>query len=59
MAVSVVLFYVWENRKTNKAHSNAENILKEAENKKDKILQQAKKKQMKLLKNLKKSKKGF
>lgn len=43
MAVSVVLFYVWENRKTNKAHSNAENILKEAENKKDKILQQAKK----------------
>lgn len=43
MAVSVVLFYVWENRKTNKARSNAENILKETEIKKDKILQQAKK----------------
>ncbi len=42
MAVSVVLFYVWENRKTNKARSNAENILKETEIKKDKILQQAK-----------------
>ncbi|MGB2110565.1 MAG: Rnase Y domain-containing protein [Patescibacteria group bacterium] len=43
MAVSVVLFYVWENRKTNKAKSDAQNILKETEDKKDKILQQAKK----------------
>ncbi len=43
MAVSVVLFYVWENRKTNKAKSDAQNILKDAEDKKEKVLQQAKK----------------
>lgn len=43
MAVSVVLFYVWENRKTNKAKSDAQNILKEAEDKKEKVLLQAKK----------------
>jgi ribonuclease Y len=43
MAVSVVLFYIWENRKTNKAQNNAEIIIKKAEEKKDKLLQQAKK----------------
>jgi len=43
MAVSVVLFFVWENRKTNKAQSNAEVILKNAEEKKDLLLKQAKK----------------
>jgi ribonuclease Y len=43
MAVSVVLFFVWENRKTNKAQSNAEIILKNAEEKKDLLVKQAKK----------------
>lgn len=42
MAFSVVLFYIWENRKTNKAQNNAEIIIKKAEEKKDKILKQAK-----------------
>jgi hypothetical protein len=38
MALCVVLFYIWENRKTNKAHSTAEQIIKKAEHKRDKIL---------------------
>ncbi len=43
MSLSVVLFYIWENRKTNKATDKAENILKNAEQKKDKILEEARK----------------
>ena len=43
MSLSVVLFYLWENRKTNKAWDKAEKIVKEAENKKEKILEEARK----------------
>ncbi|QFR38617.1 ribonuclease Y [Candidatus Gracilibacteria bacterium 28_42_T64] len=38
MALSVVLFFVWENRKTNKATSNASKILKDAQQDKEKVL---------------------
>jgi len=43
MALSVVLFYIWENRKTNKAWDKADNIIKKAEQKKEKILDEARK----------------
>jgi len=39
MALSVVLFFLWENRKTNKASSKAENIIKNAEDKSAKIIE--------------------
>jgi ribonuclease Y len=54
MALSVVLFYVWENRKTNKAHSNAEHIIKKAEHKKDKILAETRKESTDILKKAEK-----
>jgi len=43
MALSVVLFYVWENRTTNKAWNKADDILKKADKKKEQILDQARK----------------
>ncbi|MDD3793247.1 MAG: ribonuclease Y [Candidatus Gracilibacteria bacterium] len=43
MAVSVVLFFIWENRKNNKAQDKAEKIIKEAENKAFKMVEDSKK----------------
>ena len=43
MALAVVIFFVWENRKTTKAEWNAEKIKKEAERKKEDLINQAKK----------------
>jgi len=43
MALSVVLFYLWENRKTTKAWDKADNIIKKAEQKREKILDEARK----------------
>jgi ribonuclease Y len=41
MALSVVLFYVWENRKTNNAESKSEKILSKADRKRDHIVNDA------------------
>lgn len=41
MALSVVLFFIWENRKTSKAESKSEQILSKAEQKREHILQDA------------------
>ena len=54
MALSVVLFYIWENRKTNKAQSNAEQIIKKAEHKKDKLLTDARHESNSILKKTEK-----
>ncbi len=43
MTLSVVLFYIWENRKTNLAWSKADEIIKKAEKKRDLILDEARK----------------
>lgn len=43
MALSVVLFFLWENRKTNKAESKSERILTKADKKRDHIVADAKK----------------
>lgn len=43
MALSVVLFYVWENRKTNKAESRSEHIIAKAERKREHIIKDARK----------------
>ncbi len=43
MALSVVLFFLWENRKTQHAESKSENILSKAEKKKDHIVDDARK----------------
>lgn len=42
MAFSVVLFFLWENRKTNKAWDKAAKIIKDAEDKAEQILKSAK-----------------
>lgn len=44
MSLSVVLFYLWENRKTTKAESKSESILTKAESKREYILDDARKK---------------
>ncbi|MCD5385241.1 ribonuclease Y [Candidatus Gracilibacteria bacterium] len=54
MSLSVVLFYLWENRKTNKAGDKAEKILKEAEEKKEKILEEARKENNNIIKKAEK-----
>lgn len=38
MSLSVVLFFLWENRKVHKAETKSDNILQSAEKKRDKIL---------------------
>ena len=54
MALSVVLFYIWENRKTNKAQSTAEHIIKKAEHKRDKVLAETRKESVDILKKAEK-----
>ena len=44
MALSVVLFYLWENRKTAKAESKSEHILSKAESKRENLIDDARKK---------------
>ena len=50
MSLSVVLFFVWENRKMHKANSKSEEILKNAESKKDQLLFEARKQWDELIK---------
>ena len=54
MALCVVLFFVWENRKTSKAKSDSDKILKKAELRKEEILSNAKVEANNLLSNSKK-----
>ncbi len=49
MSLSVVLFYLWENRKTTKAESKSEAILSKAEWKREHILEDARKKSDEML----------
>ena len=51
MALSVVLFFLWENRKTTKAESKSEGILSKAEHKKERILSDAHLSAEEILKN--------
>ena len=50
MALSVVLFFLWENRKTNKAWNKSEEIINKAEQKKENILEEAKKESYEIIK---------
>lgn len=43
MAVSVVLFFIWENRKSNKAQDKASTIIKDAQDKAFKMIEDSKK----------------
>lgn len=54
MALSVVLFYIWENRNTKKAESEAQKIVKKAEHKKDKLLSEARHESNSILKKTEK-----
>ncbi len=54
MAISVVLFFIWENRKSNNALSKSESILKKAEDDKNKIVSEAKKESVNILNTAKK-----
>jgi ribonucrease Y len=54
MALSVVLFYIWENRKTNKAQTTAEHIIKKAEHKRDKILTETRRETTEIIKKTEK-----
>ncbi|MDD2908108.1 MAG: ribonuclease Y [Candidatus Gracilibacteria bacterium] len=49
MAISVVLFFIWENRKTNKAMDNATKIIKEAEAKAANIIETSKKESLDII----------
>jgi ribonucrease Y len=49
MALAVVAFFVWENRKKTKAEWGAEKILKEAEQKKEEIIRSAKRESNEIL----------
>ena len=53
MALSVVIFFVWENRKTVKATSKFENIILNAESKKEDIIANSQKKADDIIKNAK------
>lgn len=48
MSLSVVLFYMWENRKTNNASKKSDDIVKQAEKKKQEILEEAKKESLEI-----------
>ena len=49
MSLSVVFFFLWENRKNTRASSRAENILKEAEEKSSQIMQSSKKESLEII----------
>ncbi len=50
MALAVVVFFLWENRKKTHATSNAEQIIKKAEARKDYLLQSAKTESLEIIK---------
>lgn len=50
MALSVVLFFIWENRKTTKAKSESEKIIADAERKRDNILNSTRKESNEIIK---------
>ncbi len=54
MALSVVVFFLWENRKVGKANSKSDTILQDAETKKDRLLFEARKESDELLREAKK-----
>jgi len=54
MSLSVVLFFLWENRKVHNANSKSDEILKQAESKKDSLLFDARKESDEILKDAKK-----
>jgi len=54
MSLSVVLFYVWENRKVSVANTKSDKILSSAEAKKEKILAEARHKEEEILEKAKK-----
>jgi len=54
MALSVVLFFIWENRKTHKAWDKADNIVKKAEKRKNQILDEARKESYEIIKKAEK-----
>lgn len=49
MAISVVMFFLWENRKTNKAIDNATRITKEAEKKAETLIETSKKESLDII----------
>lgn len=51
MALSVVLFFLWENRKTTQAESKSEAIVSKAEHKRERILEEARQNAELILKN--------
>jgi len=54
MSLSVVLFFLWENRKVHKANSKSDEILKQAESKKDSLLFETRKDTDEMLKEARK-----
>jgi len=50
MALMVVLFYLWENRKQNKASSKSDEILKHADHKREKIIRGAREESQDMIK---------
>jgi ribonuclease Y len=50
MALSVVFFFIWENRKTTKAKSESEKIIAEAERKRENILNSTRKESNEIIK---------
>lgn len=55
MALAVVIFFLWENRKKNNANSEASEIIKKAEARKEYILQTAKSESLEILKKAEKT----
>lgn len=51
MALSVVLFFIWENRKTGKAETKSEAIVSKAEQKRERILEEARQNAESIMKN--------
>ncbi|MDD3145249.1 MAG: ribonuclease Y [Candidatus Gracilibacteria bacterium] len=49
MAISVVMFFIWENRKTNKAMDNASRIIKDAEEKANNMIDTSKKESLDII----------
>jgi len=49
MALSVVMFFIWENRKTTRAWDKAENIIRMAEKTKNQLLEEAKKESLDII----------
>lgn len=57
MALAVILFFIWENRKTNNANSKSEKIIKEAEEKAKNLLEDAKNESQEIMSKAEKTEK--